>query len=84
MLRIFRAVAVHPGDVHIFEDSFHSGTELVGRQNLLTIKAPEPTDTRKPITHAESVGAVVETLAYDSMSRTISHDPPAQEDGGDV
>lgn len=42
----------------------HCGTDLVGRQNLLALETPEPTDTHKPIPHAELVGAVVETLGY--------------------
>jgi len=42
----------------------HCGTELVGRQNLLALETPPPTETHRPIPHAELVGALVETLGF--------------------
>lgn len=42
----------------------HCGTELVGRQDLLLLPTPEPSDTHKPIPHAALVQAVIETLGF--------------------
>jgi hypothetical protein len=46
----------------------HCGTALVGRQDLLAIPTPAPTDTHKPIPHAALVGAVIETLGFRRLS----------------
>ncbi|MEO8036278.1 MAG: DUF932 domain-containing protein [Acidobacteriota bacterium] len=42
----------------------HCGTQLIGRQDLLALPTPDPTDTHKPIPHAALVGALVETLGF--------------------
>jgi hypothetical protein len=42
----------------------HCGTELVGRQDLLALPTPEPTETHRPIPHAALVGAIIETLGF--------------------
>ncbi len=42
----------------------HRGSGLVGRQELLTLPTPEPTDTHRPIPHSRVVEALVESLAY--------------------
>jgi hypothetical protein len=42
----------------------HSGSELCSREALALIKAPEATDTHKPIPHISLVQAVLETLAF--------------------
>ncbi len=55
-------VAVVQNDRPIAGLISHCGTELVGRQELLLLPTPEPTDTHKPIPHAALVAAVVETL----------------------
>ena len=42
----------------------HSGTELVGRQDLLLLQTPEATETHRPIPHATLVEALIETLGF--------------------
>lgn len=42
----------------------HRGAQLVGRQDLLALPTPEPTDTWKPVPHAKVVEAVVESLGF--------------------
>jgi hypothetical protein len=42
----------------------HAGSELCTRETLALIKAPEATDTHKPISHISLVEAVLETLAF--------------------
>jgi hypothetical protein len=42
----------------------HTGSELCTREALALIKAPEATDTHKPIPHISLVEAVLETLAF--------------------
>jgi hypothetical protein len=42
----------------------HTGSELCTRESLALIKAPEATDTHKPIPHISLVEAVLETLAF--------------------
>jgi hypothetical protein len=42
----------------------HAGSELCTRETLALIKAPEATDTFKPIPHISLVQAVLETLAF--------------------
>src|SRR5579862_3817954 len=42
----------------------HAGSELCSRDALALIKAPEATDTFKPIPHISLVEAVLETLAF--------------------
>lgn len=46
----------------------HCGTELVGRQDLLLLPTPDPTETHKPIPHAELVEAVIETLGFRKLT----------------
>ena len=46
----------------------HCGTELVGRQNLLALDTPLPTETHRPIPHAELVAALVETLGFRNIN----------------
>ncbi|MDQ3279895.1 MAG: DUF932 domain-containing protein [Acidobacteriota bacterium] len=57
-------VEVVPMDRPIAGLISHCGTELVGRQDLLVLPTPDPTDTHKPIAHAELVQAVIETLGF--------------------
>jgi hypothetical protein len=42
----------------------HSGTELVGRQELLGLVTPQGTETHKPIPHATLVESVIEALSF--------------------
>jgi Domain of unknown function (DUF932) len=42
----------------------HCGTDLVGRQELIILPTPAPTETHKPIPHAAFVAAVIEALAF--------------------
>src|SRR5438874_8251403 len=57
-------VEVVPPDRPIAGLVSHCGTSLMGRQNLLGLPTPEPTDTHKPIAHAALVGALIEALGY--------------------
>lgn len=57
-------VEVVPSDRPIAGLISHCGTELVGRQDLLLLPTPDPTDTHKPIPHADLVQAVIETLGF--------------------
>src|SRR5436305_2876413 len=60
-------VEVVPPDRPIAGLVSHCGTSLMGRQNLLGLPTPEPTDTHKPIAHAALVGALIEALGYRSL-----------------
>lgn len=40
----------------------HRGAQLIGRQDLLTLPAPEPTPTHKPVPHAEIIQTLIESL----------------------
>lgn len=42
----------------------HRGSQLVGRQDLLALVTPEPTETHKPVAHARIVEALVESLGF--------------------
>jgi hypothetical protein len=42
----------------------HRGTQLIGRQDLLALPTPDPTDTHKPVPHAKVIEALVETLGF--------------------
>lgn len=42
----------------------HAGANKVGRQELLQLPTPDPTDTHKPIAHSRVVAGIVEALAY--------------------
>jgi len=42
----------------------HAGAQRVGRQNLLSLPTPEPTDTHKPIAHSRVIAGIIEALAY--------------------
>lgn len=46
----------------------HAGAAYVGRQDLLALPVPEPTETHKPVPHAEVVRAVVESLDLRNIS----------------
>lgn len=46
----------------------HRGAQLVGRQDLLALPTPEPTDTHKPVAHATIVEAVVESLGFRNLA----------------
>ncbi len=46
----------------------HCGTDLVGRQDLLALPTPEPTETHKPIAHASLVGALIEALGFRKLA----------------
>lgn len=46
----------------------HRGAELVGRQELLTLGTPEPTETWRPVSHARIVEVLVESLALRGLS----------------
>jgi hypothetical protein len=60
-------VEVVPPDRPIAGLVSHCGTSLMGRQNLLGLPTPEPTDTHKPIAHAALVGSLIEALGYRSL-----------------
>ena len=45
----------------------HCGAELMTRQNLLSIKTPEGTDTHHPVPHAELVQTIIEALAFRNL-----------------
>jgi hypothetical protein len=42
----------------------HAGAEKIGRQDLLSLPTPTPTDTHKPVAHSVIVEALVESLGY--------------------
>lgn len=46
----------------------HRGAELVGRQELLTLGTPEPTDTWRPVSHARIVEVLIESLALRGLA----------------
>lgn len=46
----------------------HAGASYVGRQDLLALPVPLPTETHKPVPHAEVVRAVVESLGLRNIS----------------
>ncbi len=41
----------------------HTGTQLVGRQELMTFPTPEPTETWKPVPHARVVEVLLAPAA---------------------
>ena len=57
-------VEVVPPDRPIAGLVSHCGTSLMGRQNLLGLPTPEPTDTHKPIAHIHLVESILESLAF--------------------
>jgi hypothetical protein len=42
----------------------HTGAQKIGRQDLLALPVPDPTETHKPIAHSRIVAGIVEALAY--------------------
>jgi hypothetical protein len=42
----------------------HTGAEKIGRQDLLALPTPEPTDTHKPVPHSQVVSTLIESLGY--------------------
>lgn len=48
----------------------HAGANRIGRQELLTLPTPDPTDTHKPIAHHLFVENVVQSLAYRKITIT--------------
>ena len=42
----------------------HVDAKKVGRQDLLALPTPEPTDTHKPVPHAQVIQALIESLAF--------------------
>lgn len=42
----------------------HRGTQIIGRQDLLALPTPDPTESHRPIPHAQVVGALIEALGF--------------------
>lgn len=42
----------------------HRGTQIIGRQDLLALPTPDPTESHRPIAHAKVVGALIEALGF--------------------
>ena len=61
-------IQVIPEDRPIAGLISHCGTALLGRQDLLLLPTPEPTETHKPIPHAALVGALIETLGFRQLN----------------
>lgn len=61
-------IEVIPNDRPIAGLISHSGTELVGRQDLVLLPTPAATATHRPIPHAALVQAVIETLGFRKLA----------------
>lgn len=42
----------------------HAGAKKYGRQDLLALPTPQPTETHKPVAHSAIIQALIESLAY--------------------
>lgn len=42
----------------------HCGAKKLGRQDLLTLTTPEPTETHRPVPHSQIVEGLIESLAF--------------------
>ena len=42
----------------------HGGTQIIGRQDLLLLPTPDPTESHRPIPHARIVEALIEALGF--------------------
>src|SRR3990167_7031283 len=45
----------------------HAGAKKFGRQDLLALPTPDPTDTHRPIAHSAIIQALIESLAYRNL-----------------
>ncbi len=58
----------------------HRGAELIGRQDLRELETPAPTETHKPIPHAELVESIIESLSYRQL-RVVRDEYAVTPDG---